>query len=200
MLLWCKRITLFTLYFGSYLLFHPPFLVSGRAHPPTALPIETARTDTLDNPIPNVACTLDNDNGYNSPMVTSNLLQFDYTSPEYPAPINDATSGLCILRIDHDWKFGPRTSTSSNSSSDSTSIDEAISDEQFYNELCQSSSVSSGGGGNGGNGENPTEGGENEHEGIQDRKPKICQVKRRAITTNITICYYNSFAIIYIQT
>ena len=135
------------------------------------------------SPLPIVACELD---GYNSPIQKSNLLQFEYTSPEYPTSIQDNSSGLCVLRIDHNWKFGPRSNTS-NANGTSTSLDDtdnsdyssASDDDEFYEEWCgfNIEPITS-------EGEEGTEGpttGEEEGEDHQKpklpkQKPKICQV------------------------
>ena len=142
-------------------------------------------SDRSDNSIPNVACMLD---GYNSPVTKSNLLQFDYTSPEYPSSIDEMSSGLCVLRIDHNWVFPPRNNgansneTSSTVSHSDSSSDISTSDEDFYEELCNSNGQSSSGGQGGGGGTNTGEeegggeGGGNQPPNLPPRKPKICQV------------------------
>ena len=145
-----------------------------------------ARSATEDRnitPLPIVACELD---GYNSPIQKSNLLQFEYTSPEFPTSIQEHSSGLCVLRIDHNWKFAPRTNTSY-ANGTSTSLDDtddsdyssASDDDDFYEEFCgfNIEPIIS-------EGEEESEGtttGEEGGEGQQTskpprQKPKICQV------------------------
>ena len=139
-----------------------------------------------------IACELD---GYKSPIVKSNFLQFEYTSPEYPSSINEMSSGLCVLRIDHNWKFAPRNnSTSLNqsilSSSDSMDsstdlYDSTASEEELYEELCglntEASTAEGGGGDVGGGGEGIGTGGEGpegtKNPQLPTKKPKICQVR-----------------------
>ena len=123
-------------------------------------------------------------NGYDSPITKSNLLQFEYTSPNYPNSIDEFSSGLCVLRIDHDWTFPPRNNeTNSNETSSLQSINDAFgdistSDEEFYEELCNPNGQSPSGGEGGGGGINTGEEGGvgNEHPKLPRGKPKICQV------------------------
>ena len=139
-------------------------------------------SDRSDDSIPNVACMLD---GYNSPVTKSNLLQFEYTSPEYPNSIDELSSGLCVLRIDHNWMFPPRNNgTNSNETSSTVSTNDSSGDistsvEDFYEELCNSNGQSTNGGQGGGGGTNTGEegeGGGNQPPNIPPRKPEICQV------------------------
>ena len=139
-----------------------------------------------ENSLPTVACEL---GGHDSPIQKSNLLQFEYTSPDYPKTIGDDSAGLCVLRIDHDWKFGPRYTNETNGSANSTSMDDTESsdyysvpdDEDFYEELCGLDIEPITDEGEEGN-EESTTGEEGEEEGQKQKpkrpkqKPKICQV------------------------
>ena len=149
-----------------------------------------------ENSLPTVACEL---GGHDSPIQKSNLLQFEYTSPDYPTTIGEDSAGLCVLRIDHNWKFGPRNNNATNGNGNSTSMDDTESsdyysvpdDEDFYEELCGLNIEPITGEGEEGNGESTTgeEGGE---EGQQQKpnmpkqKPKICQVRKHFLLIKFT--------------
>ena len=140
-------------------------------------------SDRNESPVPTVACTLDENS---SPIVKSNLLQFEYTSPQYPTSIDEKSSGLCVLRIDHNWKFGPRgnstvtNDTTSSESGEDNYGESSTGDEEFFEELCNPNSQTSGGGEGGGVG--GTSSGAGGVEGTTNQeppkriKPKICQV------------------------
>ena len=141
-----------------------------------------------ENSVPIVACEL---GGHDSPIQKSNLLQFEYTSPSYPTTIEDDSSGLCVLRIDHNWKFGPRNNTNSSSNETSTSMEDnenpnyysEADDEDFYEELCgldiePITSEGEEGGEEGATGEEEEEEGQGKPQKPK-KKPKICQVSEK---------------------
>ena len=153
-------------------------------------------SDRNESPVPAVACTLDENS---SPIVKSNLLQFEYTSPQYPTSIDETSSGLCVLRIDHNWKFGPRgnstvtNDTSSDSDEDKYS-ESSTSDESFFEELCNPNSQTSSGGEGGGVGGTSSGGGGVEGTTNQEPpkriKPKICQVSIMQTLKNLCMTLY----------
>ena len=148
-------------------------------------------SDRNESPVPTVACTLDENS---SPIVKSNLLQFEYTSPQYPTSIDETSSGLCVLRIDHNWKFGPRgnstvTNDTSLESGEDNYSESSASDEEFFEELCNPNSQTSGGGEEGGVSGTSSGGGGVEGTTNQEPpkriKPKICQVSIEQTSKNL---------------
>lgn len=154
-------------------------------------------SDRNESPVPTVACTLDENS---SPIVKSNLLQFEYTSPQYPTSIDEKSSGLCVLRIDHNWKFGPRgnstvtNDTTSSESGEDNYGESSTGDEEFFEELCNPNSQTSGGGEGGGGGGTSSGGGGVEGTTNQEPpkriKPKICQVSINQTSKNLCMILY----------
>ena len=154
-------------------------------------------SDRNESPVPTVACTLDENS---SPIVKSNLLQFEYTSPQYPTSIDEKSSGLCVLRIDHNWKFGPRgnstvtNDTTSSESGEDNYGESSTGDEEFFEELCNANSQTSGGGEGGGGGGTSSGGGGVEGTTNQEPpkriKPKICQVSINQTSKNLCMILY----------
>ena len=153
-------------------------------------------SDRNEFPVPTVACTLDENS---SPIVKSNLLQFEYTSPQYPTSIDEKSSGLCVLRIDHNWKFGPRgnstvTNDTSSESGEDNYSESSTGDEEFFEELCNPNSQTSGGGEGGGGGGASSGGGGVEGTTNQEPpkriKPKICQVSINQTSKNLCMSLY----------
>ena len=182
----------------------PQFVATPRSGEKATLDILPSNRAS-ENSIPSISCQLGSGGG-SSPL-RSSFLQFDYTSPNYPLSLKEDSSGLCTIRIDHNWKFLPRNpnNTDSSISNDSSSTSSAangsetnngyleggIDDEQFYQELCGGhiggGTSTSGGSGGGGAGSTGTEGdgtgipgGGGETGGNKPSirtKPKICQVR-----------------------
>jgi len=86
-------------------------------------------------------------------IVTSNELEFNFQSHNYPDSLTQGASQLCTLVIDHDWRFSNGT--------------DVVSDDakERYQEFCNQS------------GGSPGDGGTNSAPHQVPKKPDICQIK-----------------------